>query len=224
MKIRGVQIDGVEVKSCKPARRAGTNLNLLRCFVTSNMDTCSGFYRDSIISEYVTVYPLILEMASALHVFYEPVLPEIDNVNCADIVCSGRFSGAFANLEDCIPDKWSMMPFFRHENKGHTVISGGSILNDLMTKRLSGDLAAYESDSLGMTIIDSLAAKGTPINEGCHFGLPAKVYANTIAVCDGIAMGHTGMKYSLASRKIIADSVETMARACCFDDLVCIPN
>jgi dihydroxy-acid dehydratase len=47
---------------------------------------------------------------------------------------------------------------------------------------------------------------------------------NTIAVCDGIAMGHTGMKYSLASREIIADSVETMANAHCFDGLVCIPN
>ena len=47
---------------------------------------------------------------------------------------------------------------------------------------------------------------------------------NTIAICDGIAMGHTGMKYSLASREIIADSVETMACAHCFDALVCIPN
>jgi dihydroxy-acid dehydratase len=47
---------------------------------------------------------------------------------------------------------------------------------------------------------------------------------NTIAICDGIAMGHTGMKYSLASREIIADSVESMARAHCFDGLVCIPN
>lgn len=47
---------------------------------------------------------------------------------------------------------------------------------------------------------------------------------NTIAICDGIAMGHSGMKYSLASREIIADSVETMARAHCFDALVCIPN
>jgi len=47
---------------------------------------------------------------------------------------------------------------------------------------------------------------------------------NTIAVCDGIAMGHTGMKYSLPSREIIADSVETMANAHCFDGLVCIPN
>ena len=47
---------------------------------------------------------------------------------------------------------------------------------------------------------------------------------NTIAVCDGVAMGHTGMKYSLASREIIADSVETMVRAHCFDALICIPN
>jgi len=47
---------------------------------------------------------------------------------------------------------------------------------------------------------------------------------NTIAVCDGISMGHSGMKYSLASREIIADSVETMSRAHCFDGLVCIPN
>ena len=36
---------------------------------------------------------------------------------------------------------------------------------------------------------------------------------NTIAICDGIAMGHTGMKYSLASREIVADSVESMMRA-----------
>jgi len=47
---------------------------------------------------------------------------------------------------------------------------------------------------------------------------------NTIAICDGIAMGHTGMKYSLASREIVADSVEAMALAHCFDGLVCIAN
>ncbi len=47
---------------------------------------------------------------------------------------------------------------------------------------------------------------------------------NTIAICDGIAMGHTGMKYSLASREIIADAVEAMVRAHCFDGMVCIPN
>ncbi len=47
---------------------------------------------------------------------------------------------------------------------------------------------------------------------------------NTIAICDGVAMGHTGMKYSLASREIVADSVEAMAQAHCFDGLVCIAN
>ncbi len=47
---------------------------------------------------------------------------------------------------------------------------------------------------------------------------------NTIGVDDGITMGHTGMRYSLPSREIIADSVETMANAHCFDGLVCITN
>lgn len=47
---------------------------------------------------------------------------------------------------------------------------------------------------------------------------------STIGVCDGIAMGHEGMKYSLASRELIADSVEVMARAHPFDGLVLVPN
>jgi dihydroxy-acid dehydratase len=45
-----------------------------------------------------------------------------------------------------------------------------------------------------------------------------------IGVCDGIAMGHTGMKYSLASREVIADSIEIMATAHPFDALVFVPN
>ena len=47
---------------------------------------------------------------------------------------------------------------------------------------------------------------------------------NTIAVCDGIAMNHAGMKYSLPSRELIADSVEIMAEGHAFDALVFIPN
>ncbi|MFU8780860.1 MAG: dihydroxy-acid dehydratase [Kiritimatiellia bacterium] len=47
---------------------------------------------------------------------------------------------------------------------------------------------------------------------------------NTIGVCDGLAMGHAGMKYSLPSRDIIADSVEAMLKAHCFDAVICIPN
>ncbi len=47
---------------------------------------------------------------------------------------------------------------------------------------------------------------------------------NTIGIDDGIAMGHSGMKYSLPSRELIADCVESMLRAHCFDGMVCIPN
>ena len=56
------------------------------------------------------------------------------------------------------------------------------------------------------------AAGGTPVE------FPA------IAVCDGIAMGHVGMKYSLVTRDLIADSTEAMAMAHQFDGLVMIPN
>ncbi|AEV67353.1 dihydroxy-acid dehydratase [Acetivibrio clariflavus] len=55
-------------------------------------------------------------------------------------------------------------------------------------------------------------AGGTPVEFGA------------IGVCDGIAMGHTGMKYSLATRELIADSCEAMALAHCFDGMVFIPN
>ncbi|MGC4066864.1 MAG: dihydroxy-acid dehydratase [Polyangiaceae bacterium] len=47
---------------------------------------------------------------------------------------------------------------------------------------------------------------------------------NTIAICDGIAMGHIGMRYSLPSRELIADSVESMVQAHGFDGMVCISN
>lgn len=53
-------------------------------------------------------------------------------------------------------------------------------------------------------------------------GTPFEI--NTIGVCDGIAMGHAGMKYSLPSRELIADSVEIVAQAHGFDALVFIPN
>ncbi|MBT9158437.1 MAG: Dihydroxy-acid dehydratase [Firmicutes bacterium] len=47
---------------------------------------------------------------------------------------------------------------------------------------------------------------------------------NTLALCDGIAMGHSGMRYSLPSRELVADSVETMVRGHQFDGLICVPN
>jgi dihydroxy-acid dehydratase len=68
-------------------------------------------------------------------------------------------------------------------------------------------------DVVGKKVREAIRAAG---------GMPFEF--NTIGVDDGIAMGHVGMKYSLPSREIIADSVETMLRAHCFDGVVCIPN
>ncbi|HEY7115865.1 MAG TPA: dihydroxy-acid dehydratase [Tepidisphaeraceae bacterium] len=68
-------------------------------------------------------------------------------------------------------------------------------------------------DVVGRKVREAVRAAG---------GIPFEF--NTIGVDDGIAMGHVGMKYSLASRELIADSVETMLRAHCFDGVVCIPN
>ncbi|MDF7806562.1 dihydroxy-acid dehydratase [Pontiellaceae bacterium B12219] len=68
-------------------------------------------------------------------------------------------------------------------------------------------------DQVGKIVKDAVrAAGGTPIE------------FNMIGVCDGIAMGHSGMKYSLPSRELIADAVETMVGAHAFDAMICIPN
>jgi dihydroxy-acid dehydratase len=62
------------------------------------------------------------------------------------------------------------------------------------------------------------------VKAGVRIAGGTPVEFNTIGVCDGIAMNHTGMKYSLGSRELIADSVEIMATAHAFDALVFIPN
>jgi len=67
--------------------------------------------------------------------------------------------------------------------------------------------------SLGQLVKNAVRAAG---------GVPFEF--NTIGVDDGIAMGHAGMKYSLPSRELIADCVETMLEAHRFDGMVCIPN
>ncbi len=69
--------------------------------------------------------------------------------------------------------------------------------------------------------LDIIAAA---VKAGIRMAGGTPVEFSTIGVCDGIAMNHEGMKYSLASRELIADSVEVMATAHPFDGLVLIPN
>ena len=73
----------------------------------------------------------------------------------------------------------------------------------------------------GHVHLDTLAEA---VKAGIYMAGGTPVEFGTIGVCDGIAMNHTGMKYSLASRELIADSVEVMATAHALDAMVMIPN
>ncbi len=90
-----------------------------------------------------------------------------------------------------------------------------------MNKPFIGICNSYESFVPGHCHLNKVGEwiKKCVIEAG---GVPMEF--NTIAVCDGIAMAHPGMKYSLPSRELIADSVESIARAHCFDALICVPN
>ena len=90
-----------------------------------------------------------------------------------------------------------------------------------MKKPLVGIVSSYNEIVPGHMNLDKIteAVKmGIAMAGGTPIVFPA------IAVCDGIAMGHIGMKYSLVTRDLIADSTECMAMAHQFDALVCIPN
>ncbi|MGN1096056.1 MAG: dihydroxy-acid dehydratase [Eubacteriales bacterium] len=69
-----------------------------------------------------------------------------------------------------------------------------------------------------------LASIARSVKDGVLMAGGTPMEFNVIGVCDGLAMGHEGMKYSLASRELITDSIECMARAHRFDGLVFIPN
>ena len=90
-----------------------------------------------------------------------------------------------------------------------------------MKKPLVGIVSSYNEIVPGHMNLDKIteAVKmGVAMAGGTPIVFPA------IAVCDGLAMGHIGMKYSLVTRDLIADSTECMAMAHQFDALVCIPN
>lgn len=90
-----------------------------------------------------------------------------------------------------------------------------------MEKPLIGIVCSYNEIVPGHMNLDKIA-EAVKLGVAMAGGTPVMFPA--IAVCDGIAMGHVGMKYSLVTRDLIADSTECMARAHGFDGLVCIPN
>ena len=108
------------------------------------------------------------------------------------------------------------------ENAPHRSLYHALGLTEEETQRpLIGIVSSYNEIVPGHMNIDKIAEAvkmGVAMAGGTPIVFPA------IAVCDGIAMGHTGMKYSLVTRDLIADSTECMVKAHGFDGLVMIPN
>ena len=90
-----------------------------------------------------------------------------------------------------------------------------------LDRPLIGVVSAYSEIVPGHVHLDKITEA---VKAGVRMAGGTPIMVPSIGVCDGISMGHEGMKYSLPSRELIADSVETMAKAHCFDGLVLIPN
>jgi len=90
-----------------------------------------------------------------------------------------------------------------------------------LDRPLVGVVNAYNDVVPGHAHLDRIEAA---VKAGVRMAGGTPLAFNTIGVCDGIAMGHPGMRFSLPSRELIADSVEVMAMAHPFDGLVFIPN
>ena len=95
------------------------------------------------------------------------------------------------------------------------------LTDEEMERPIVGVVSAYSEIIPGHINLDKIAAA---VKTGVSMAGGTPVVVPAIGVCDGIAMGHIGMKYSLPSRELIADSVETLAQAHQFDALVLIPN
>lgn len=95
------------------------------------------------------------------------------------------------------------------------------LTSEELERPLIGVVSAHTEIIPGHINLDKIAAA---VKTGVSMAGGTPVMVPAIGVCDGIAMGHIGMKYSLPSRELIADSVETLANAHQFDGLVLIPN
>jgi dihydroxy-acid dehydratase len=90
-----------------------------------------------------------------------------------------------------------------------------------LERPLVGVISAHSEIVPGHVHLDKIA---DAVKAGIRMAGGTPILMPAIGVCDGIAMGHAGMKYSLASRELIADSVETMVMAHCLDGVVLVPS
>ncbi len=102
-----------------------------------------------------------------------------------------------------------------------SLLKAAGITGEQIRRPLIGIANSFSEVVPGHVHLDKVARA---VKDGVLMAGGTPLEFNTIAVCDGIAMGHEGMRYSLCTRELIADSVECMARAHCFDAMVFIPS
>ena len=95
------------------------------------------------------------------------------------------------------------------------------LTEEVLARPLSGVVSSYNEIVPGHMNLDKIVEA---VKQGVAMAGGTPIVFPAIAVCDGIAMGHVGMKYSLVTRDLIADSTECMALAHQFDGLVMVPN
>ncbi|MDD2189409.1 MAG: dihydroxy-acid dehydratase [Eubacteriales bacterium] len=102
-----------------------------------------------------------------------------------------------------------------------TLLYGMGYIREEIDRPLIGIVNSQNEIVPGHMLLDRIAEaakKGVSLAGGTPVEFPS------IGICDGIAMGHDGMKYPLASRELVADSIEAMAKGHAFDGLVLVPN
>jgi dihydroxy-acid dehydratase len=102
-----------------------------------------------------------------------------------------------------------------------TLMYGMGYIREEIDRPLIGIVNSQNEIVPGHMLLDRIAEaakKGVSLAGGTPIEFPS------IGICDGIAMGHDGMKYPLASRELVADSIEAMAKGHAFDGLILIPN
>ena len=117
-------------------------------------------------------------------------------------------------INDTIVDGFANAP---HRSLYHAL----GLTNEEQSRPLIGIVSSFNEIVPGHVNLDKIA---DAVKLGVAMAGGTPVVFPAIAVCDGIAMGHVGMKYSLVTRDLIADSTECMAMAHGFDGLVCVPN
>ncbi len=132
-------------------------------------------------------------------------------------------------IDSAVPEGSGMESIMKSENvkKDYTKAPHRSLframgyIDEELDRPLIGVVNSQNEIVPGHIHLDTIAKA---VKEGIRAAGGTPIEVPAIAVCDGIAMNHIGMKYSLVSRELIADSVETMAIAHQFDGLVLIPN